>query len=112
MIFTKMMPQKYKYIFKRKRKNRSLRIKYVTRNIFLIFRTLFFKDEPTLKSQFYENLLLIINKLQRQKIRFSTFSSGLIYSTFANGEVNEVREVKAICFIAKYTTKKTIGYNF
>ena len=34
------------------------------------------------------------------------------YSTFANGEVKEVREVKAICFIAKYTTKKAIGYNF
>ena len=36
-------------------------------------------------------------------------------STFANGEVKEVREfkeVKAICFIAKYTTKKAIGYNF
>ena len=34
------------------------------------------------------------------------------YSTFAHGEVKEVREVKAICFIAKYTTKKAIGYNF
>jgi len=37
------------------------------------------------------------------------------YSTFANVEVKElkeVREVKAICFIAKYTTKKAIGYNF
>ena len=37
------------------------------------------------------------------------------YSTFANGEVKEfkeVREVKAICFIAKYTTKKAIVYNF
>ena len=37
------------------------------------------------------------------------------YSTFANGEVKEVREVRevrAICFIANYTTKKTIGYNF
>ena len=36
-------------------------------------------------------------------------------STFANGEVKEVKEVKefkAICFIAKYTTKKAIGYNF
>ena len=31
------------------------------------------------------------------------------YSTFANGEVKEVR---AIRFIANYTTKKTIGYNF
>ncbi len=32
-------------------------------------------------------------------------------STFANGEVKEfkeVREVKAICFIAKYTTKKKV----
>ncbi len=39
----------------------------------------------------------------------------LHHSTFANGEVKEfkeVREVKAICFIAKYTTKKAIGYNF
>ena len=27
-------------------------------------------------------------------------------------EVKEVREVKAICFIAKYTTKKAVGYNF
>ena len=36
-------------------------------------------------------------------------------STFVNGEVKEikeVRDVKAICFIAKYTTKKAIGYNF
>ena len=36
-------------------------------------------------------------------------------STFANGEVKEfkeVREVKARCFIAKYTTKKAIDYNF
>ena len=32
--------------------------------------------QPVLKP-LYENLLLIINKLQRQKIRFSTFSSGL-----------------------------------
>ena len=39
----------------------------------------------------------------------------VLYSTFANvevKEVNEVREVKAICFIAKYTTKKAVGYNF
>jgi len=39
----------------------------------------------------------------------------IIYSTFAKGEVKEfkeVREVKAICFITKYTTKKAIGYNF
>ena len=36
-------------------------------------------------------------------------------STFANVEVKEfkeVREVKAICLIAKYTTQKAIGYNF
>ena len=35
--------------------------------------------------------------------------------TFANGDVKEfkeVREVKVIYFIAKYTTKKAIGYNF
>lgn len=39
-------------------------------------------------------------------------------STFANGEVKEVREVKrvkefkAVCFIAKDTIKNAIGYNF
>ena len=36
-------------------------------------------------------------------------------STFANGEVKEfkeVREVKAICFTAKYSTQKAVGYNF
>ena len=36
-------------------------------------------------------------------------------STFANGEVKEfkeVREVKAICFTDKYSTKKAVGYNF
>ena len=27
-------------------------------------------------------------------------------------EVKEVTEVKAICFIAKYSTKKPAGYNF
>ena len=27
-------------------------------------------------------------------------------------EFKEVREVKAICFMAKYTTQKAIGYNF
>ena len=32
----------------------------------------------------------------------------LYNSTFANGEVKEVREVKAICFIAKNTTKKRL----
>ena len=39
----------------------------------------------------------------------------LFYSTFANGEVKEfkeVREVKAICFTTKFTTQKAIGYNF
>lgn len=44
--------------------------------------------------------------------------------TFANGKVKEVREVKGVkefkevkgvktvCFIAKYTIKNAIGYNF
>ena len=35
--------------------------------------------------------------------------------TFANGEVKEVKRVKefkAVCFIAKYTIKNAIGYNF
>ena len=27
-------------------------------------------------------------------------------------EVKEVREFKAICFIAKYSNKKAVGYNF
>ena len=39
----------------------------------------------------------------------------LDYSTFANGEVKEfkeVREVKAKCFTAKFSTKKAVGYNF
>ena len=27
-------------------------------------------------------------------------------------EFKEVREVKAICFTAKYSTKKAVGYNF
>ena len=37
------------------------------------------------------------------------------YSTFAKEEVKEVKRVKefkAICFIAKYTIKNAIGYNF
>ena len=36
-------------------------------------------------------------------------------STFANGEVKEfkeVREVKAKCFTAKFSTQKAVGYNF
>jgi hypothetical protein len=33
-------------------------------------------------------------------------------STFANGEVKEVREVKAICFTDRYSTQKAVGYNF
>ena len=35
--------------------------------------------------------------------------------TFANGEVKEfkeVREVKAICFTDRSSTKKAVGYNF
>ena len=34
-------------------------------------------SEPTWKSHFYENVPLIVNKLQRQKIWFGTFLSGL-----------------------------------
>jgi len=33
-------------------------------------------------------------------------------SAFANREVKEVREVKAICFTDRYSTKKAVGYNF
>ena len=39
----------------------------------------------------------------------------ILDSTFVDGEVKEfkeVREVKAICFTAKYSTKKAVGYNF
>ena len=35
--------------------------------------------------------------------------------TFANGKVKEVKGVKGVktvCFIAKYTIKNAIGYNF
>jgi hypothetical protein len=35
--------------------------------------------------------------------------------TLANGEVKEfkeVREVKAKCFTAKFSTQKAVGYNF
>ena len=55
----------------------------------------------------------VYNNLEEVIIPFD--GNKLTFSTFANGEVKgfkEVREVKAICFIAKYTTKKTIGYNF
>jgi len=44
---------------------------------------------------------------------FSVFS--ITYSTFANGEVKEfkeVREVKAKCFTDKSSTKNAVGYNF
>ncbi len=37
----------------------------------------------------------------------------LLYNlTFVNGKVKEVKGVKTVCFIAKYTTKNAIGYNF
>ena len=55
------------------------------------------------------NYMIILQKT------FYFFLLNIIYtphflynSTFTNGEVKEVREVKAICFIAKNTTKK--GY--
>ena len=38
---------------------------------------------PLEKSQFYKNVTLIVNKLQRQKMRFRTFSSGLSYEAFS-----------------------------
>ena len=42
-------------------------------------------------------------------------AASILYSSFASSEVKEfkeVREVKAICFTAKYSTKKAVGYNF
>ena len=63
---------------------------------------------------------LSLQKLWSSLLRFTFFFVTLQpkyikYSTFAKEEVKEfkeVGEVQAICFIAKYTTKKTIGYNF
>ena len=41
------------------------------------------------------------------------FGMFLLYNlTFANGKVKEVKGVKTVCFIAKYTIKNAIGYNF
>ena len=34
------------------------------------------------------------------------------YDTPSVKEFNEVREVKAICFTAKSSTKKAVGFNF
>ena len=42
-------------------------------------------------------------------------AASILYSSFASSEVKEfkeVREVKAICFTAKSSTKKAVGYNF
>ena len=50
-------------------------------------------SEPTWKSHFYENVPLIVNKLQRQKIWFGTFSSGLILWIFY------LRYVDMLCLI-------------
>ena len=36
----------------------------------------------------------------------------LFDSTSTNGEVKEFKEVRAICFTDKYSTKKAVGYNF
>ena len=47
--------------------------------------------------------------------RIYIFYPNIIYSTFANVEVKEfkeVREVKAICFTDRYSNKKAVGYNF
>ena len=42
-------------------------------------------------------------------------AASILYSSFTSSEVKEfkeVREVKAICFTAKSSTKKDVGYNF
>nr|WP_297009679.1 hypothetical protein [Prevotella sp.] len=49
------------------------------------------------------------------QLKLVTLHSNIKNSTFANGEVKElkeVREVKAICFTAKSSTQKAVGYNF
>ena len=57
-------------------------------------------------------------KSKEQRVKYSTallIQNKNIKLNFRRGEVKEfkeVREVKAICFITKYTTKKAIGYNF
>ena len=33
----------------------------------------------------------------------------ILDSTFVDGEVKELREVKAICFVAKYTSKRLLA---
>ena len=61
--------------------------------------------------QCYICVLCLITQRKGRLILVKSFS----YSTFANGEVKEfkeVREVKAICFTTKFTTQKAIGYNF
>ena len=57
----------------------------------------------------------IERKYRKEFLNSNSLFTLITNSTFANVEVKEfkeVREVKAICFIAKYTTKKAIGYNF
>ena len=39
-------------------------------------------------------------------------AASVLYSSFASSEVKEFKEVKAICFTAKSSTKKAVGYNF
>ena len=42
-------------------------------------------------------------------------AASILYSSFASSEVKEFkedREVKAICFTAKSSTKKAVGFNF
>ena len=50
-------------------------------------------SEPTWKSHFYEKVPLIVNKLQRQKIWFGTFLSGLSFSIIQQTLVISVQNV-------------------
>ena len=55
----------------------------------------------------------VYNNLEEVIIPFD--GNKLTFSTFANGEVKEFKEVievKAICFMAKSSTKKAVGFNF
>ena len=54
---------------------------YANNDVEILYRLylMYLMYEPTWKSHFYENVPLIVNKLQWQKIWFGTFLSGLMY---------------------------------
>ena len=50
-----------------------------------------------------------LSRFKRLKKKCLLFQFG---STFANGEVKEFKEVRAIYFTDRSSTKKAVGYNF